>query len=90
MRSEFTCYCNNLAWGRVIGPILISSLDLSWSATIGSSTVGEDGCVVGMSSSWGVVRLEQILAAAPQEEPEKKQHKVGLHMAEFVEDNNPP
>jgi hypothetical protein len=51
MRSEFTCCSSNLARARVIGPILISSLDLSLAPTTGSSIVGGDACVVGMSSS---------------------------------------
>jgi hypothetical protein len=54
MRNEFTYCSSNLARAQVIGPILISLLDLSLAATTGSSIVGGDGCVVGMSSSYGV------------------------------------
>jgi hypothetical protein len=48
-KSEFTCCSNSLARALVIGPILIS-LDF-FTGTSSSKGVGDNGCVIGMSSS---------------------------------------
>jgi hypothetical protein len=49
IKSEFTCCSNSFACALVIGPILIS-LDF-FAATSSSKGVGDNGGVIGMSSS---------------------------------------
>jgi hypothetical protein len=50
IKSEFTCCSNSFAHALVIGPILVS-LDFFAATSSASKVVGDNGGVIGMSSS---------------------------------------
>ena len=62
-KREFTCCSSSLARALVIGPILISSLDLFFAATGSSSLSIGEGVMVGMSSSRTACAAHQVQQA---------------------------